>query len=211
MPTIKDWLGKSDNAKCIHALEAASLIDESNSVFNVLQSRGPLTPEQLKTYTGLSGVPLDKTLEDLSRKQAIAEIGFTPTDALHVLGKLSFGETKLSLEAASVLGKLNDQSAEEFSLQVLAETETHIENMIIDYIIQRFWGNSLTGFISSRKSHPVLDVAFSLKIPLIGIGAAAKHLLPAVAERMGTTVTFPDNCEVGNAIGAALICNNNLK
>jgi hypothetical protein len=77
--------------------------------------------------------------------------------------------------------------------------------MIIDYIIQHYWQNSLTGFIATRKNHPVLGVDFSIKIPLIGIGAAARYFLPTVAKRLGTNVTFPDNCEVGNAIGAAMI------
>ncbi len=80
-----------------------------------------------------------------------------------------------------------------------------IETLIIDYVIQHFWGKSLTGFLSERHAHPVLRVDFSLKIPLIGIGAAARCLLPAVAERLRTTVRFPDHCEVGNAIGAAFI------
>jgi hypothetical protein len=77
--------------------------------------------------------------------------------------------------------------------------------MIIDYVIGRSWQNSLAGFIAGRKNHPVLGVEFSIKIPLIGIGAAARFLLPRVAERLHTTVSFPDNCEVGNAIGAAMI------
>ena len=46
---------------------------------------------------------------------------------------------------------------------------------------------------------------FSLKLPLIGIGAAARSFLPGVAKRLNTSVTFPEHCEVGNAVGAALI------
>ena len=64
----------------------------------------------------------------------------------------------------------------------------------------------MTGFISTRHGHPLLDVKFSLKIPLTGIGAAARFFLPGVASRLSTTVTFPENYAVGNAIGAAMIC-----
>ena len=51
-----------------------------------------------------------------------------------------------------------------------------------------------------------------MKIPLIGIGAAAQYFLPSVAERLGTTVDFPEYCEVGNGIGAVVItCAGNRK
>lgn len=89
---------------------------------------------------------------------------------------------------------------------VIDRTEEKIENLVIEYIFNRFWGKTLTNFISTRNSHPVLQVAFSLRIPLIGIGAAARFFLPGVAARLSTTVTFPENYAVGNAIGAAMIC-----
>jgi hypothetical protein len=56
----------------------------------------------------------------------------------------------------------------------------------------------------------VLGIDFSLKIPLIGIGAAARYFLPAVAARLATTVSFPPYSEVGNAVGAAIICRKAL-
>ena len=57
----------------------------------------------------------------------------------------------------------------------------------------------------NRRDNELFSVHFSLKLPIIGIGAAARCFLPAVAARLGTTVVFPEYCEVGNAIGAALI------
>lgn len=211
IPPLDKWLGAANEGKCIHLLPGEIVIDKNkNPILNELMIHGALTPAQLKINTGLSGIPLEKSLEDLARKQLLFETGFTPTDALHVLGKLDFGDNKKALEAATILAKITKQSPEEFCRSVLEQTETKIENMIIDYVVQRYWGNNLTSFISSRNEHPVLGVNFSLKIPLIGIGAAAKYLLPKVAEKLGTTIEFPENCEVGNAVGAALICKNNF-
>ena len=95
--------------------------------------------------------------------------------------------------------------ATDFCEKIVALTATRIENMLIDYVIHRYWGKSLTSFISTRSDHPVLGVTFSLKIPIIGIGAAARYFLPAVAKQLGTTVNFPEHCEVGNGVGAALL------
>ena len=40
---------------------------------------------------------------------------------------------------------------------------------------------------------------------MVGIGAAAPFLLPEVAPKLGTVVTFPDHYQVGNAVGAAIM------
>lgn len=205
LPEITTWLGKASRGKIITLTEGSA--QYQNEVVDALQQHGSLTPHQLKVHTKLSGIPLEKRLEDLSRRQCIGEIGFTPTDALHVLGRLDFGNTDQAIKAAAVYGELMQLTGEEFCQRVVELTEKKIEDLIIDYIAQKYWGKSLTAFISARNDHPVLGVDFSLKLPIIGIGAAARVLLPEVAKRLGTSVEFPPHCEVGNAAGAALISN----
>lgn len=206
LPPLENWLGTDTRSKTIQIIEGGTYSSEKKSeIFSLLQEHKYLTPAQMREMTGLGGIPLQNILDDLGRKQLLTETGFTPTDALHVLGRLSFGDSKKAQQAAEILAGIRNQSPEEFCEDVLKQTEGIIENMIIDYVIQRYWGNSLTNFISRKNDHPVLNVQFSLRIPLIGIGAAAKQLLPKVAEKLGTTITFPENCEVGNAIGAAFV------
>ncbi|MBU1567818.1 MAG: hydantoinase/oxoprolinase family protein [Proteobacteria bacterium] len=200
-----DWLGVGSKSRLIVLHPEAMHLVPDSELTNVLRESGRATPATIRQRTGLGGIPLDIQLEHLTRKQLIFECGFTPTDALHVLGKIDLGNRVAALAGADILGQALGLSGADFARLVLERTEELIENMIIDYIIQRSWQNSLTGFINSRKNHPVLGVEFSIKIPLIGIGAAARFLLPGVAERLRTTVSFPENCEVGNAIGAAMI------
>ncbi len=200
------WLGVGDNSSCINCLTNTKDQSTTDKILHALHDSGPLTPAELKKLTGLSGIPLEKCLENLSRKQLIEDIGFTPTDALNVLGKIDIGDTKKSRMAATILGNLCNMDALDFSTKVVEQTVEIIENSVIEYVTSHYWQKSLTGFIASRNNHSVLGVEFSLKIPLIGIGAAAKSFLPQVAARLKTTVEFPENYEVGNAIGAALIC-----
>ena len=200
VPATTDWLGLEDASKIVFPCNGEN---QPGELLQFLFDHGPATPEQIAQATKYTGVTLQGQLKKLEQKQHIFECGFTPTDALHVLGKINIGDTKRAVEAATILGSLLDISAEEFSQRVLSQTQELIENMTLDYIVQHYWGKSLTNFISSRNSHPVLGVNFSLKIPLIGIGAAAREILPGVAKKLGTTVVFPDYCEVGNAVGAA--------
>ena len=200
----EDWLGSGDQGKLIQ-LRTDLPIEGGDEILTHLRRFGHATPLELRQATGLSGIPMEQSLEQLARRQLISEIGFTPTDALHVLGRLDIGNRQMAIRAATILGRIVGQTAEEFSKGVVTMAEKRIETLILDYVINHHWGKSLTGFLAERDDHPVLGVEFSLKIPLIGIGAAARLLLPEVAARLRTTLSFPDNCEVGNAIGAAMI------
>lgn len=201
---VETWLGAGEHSKLIvcHPEKLSATTDE---VAAHLLQVGGATPHALRAAAGLAGITLEKKLERMTYLQQIYECGFTPTDALHVLGRIDIGNAETAQKGAEILGAALHMSSVDFSEMIVSKAEEQIETLIIDYVIRHYWGNSLTGFLSQRNAHPVLGVNFSLKIPLIGIGAAARHLLPAVAERLQTRVSFPDNCEVGNAIGAAMI------
>ncbi len=204
-PEVSDWLGAEQKAKCISLLPEFDASNQTSPIVQILVANGPSTADTIHKQTGLSGVPLAKQLEQLARSQIILETGFTPTDALHVLGKIDIGDREKAVAGARILGALVGMDANNFCTKVISMTVKRIEDLLIDYIIHRYWGKSLTSFISTRNAHAVLGVKFSLKIPIIGIGAAARYFLPAVAEKLGTTVQFPEHCEVGNGIGAALL------
>lgn len=205
IPPVSDWLGPANRSRLIVLQPGAEDSLHDSELNRLLSSHRHLTPAVIRQETGLGGIPLDRQLEHLTRKQLIFECGFTPTDALHVVGEMEFGNTSAAAAAADILGEALNMSGHEFSRMVLRQTEELIENLVIDYIVQRYWNNSLTNFIASRKNHPVVGVDFSLRLPVIGIGAAARYFLPRVAANLHTTVEFPEHCEVGNAIGAALI------
>ncbi|MFH2124443.1 MAG: hydantoinase/oxoprolinase family protein [Pseudomonadota bacterium] len=206
MPPASQWLGTGASSRCIGLVTLADIPEDlDDPVITFLRQHGPATPAAISAAIGLSSVPLERHLEDLARAQWTFEAGFTPTDALHVLGQIAIGNPDAAAAGVAVLARIMGMDAEQFCGEVLRRTEKQIEDLIIDYIIHRYWGTSLTSFITSRDSHPVLGVEFSLKIPLVGIGAASRYFLPGVAKRLATTVTFPEHCEVGNAVGAALL------
>ncbi|CAG35650.1 hydantoinase/oxoprolinase family protein [Desulfotalea psychrophila] len=203
-PSLEEWLTEKDSSKLIIPV-LGQREEAPTDIFTFLQGAGAATVKEICKATGHSGIILEKQLEKLAKNQLIIECGFTPTDALHVLGKINLGDGSRARRAADILGKKCEMTAEEFSQQVVNRSQNLIENLILDYVIQHYWGNSLTNFIENRKKHPMLGVDFTIKAPLIGIGAVARHLLPEVAKKLGTMVSFPLHCEVGNAVGAAHI------
>ena len=137
--------------------------------------------------------------------QQLVLVGFTPTDALHVLGQLDFGNALNCRSGATVLARELGCTVETFCQQVVAETETAIETILLTYLGRTVWGGDQATPFLNRRDNELFSLAFNLKLPLVGIGAAARCFLPGVAKRLGTTVSFPLYCEVGNAVGAALI------
>ncbi|PID45257.1 MAG: hydantoinase/oxoprolinase [Proteobacteria bacterium] len=199
-----DWIGPEEKGS---ALFLSPSIDKSRAVKDpillFLAENTPATRYRLKRSPELKTIPITHRLEQLRRKQNIEETGFTPTDALCVLGLTDFGERDNAAKGGQRLAKQMGISLETFCRNVKKETEEKIVSAILSYVMNRTWGNSIAPFLSSYKNHDLLDTRFRLKIPLIGTGAAARFFLPAVAEKLSTSITFPKFCDVGSAVGAA--------
>jgi N-methylhydantoinase A/oxoprolinase/acetone carboxylase beta subunit len=205
LPSPGDWLGAEDCSRLILVRSEAVDALPANELGKLLGSANWLTPAAIRAHTGLGGIPLDRQLEELAEKEMITTSGFTPTDALHVLGKLSIGDPTAAIAGAEILGKAAGLSGRDFARKVLELAEEAIANLVLDYLGRRFWGDGFGAFLAGRAAQPALGVEFTLRLPLVGIGAAARTLLPGVAARLKTTVSFPRYGEVGNAVGAALI------
>ena len=206
LPDPRNWL--NSGVDCQLALPATGLdraVVEADPILRFLAQRGPTPPSIIAEQTGVGGVILEKRLERLMFLQQIVLVGFTPTDALHALGLLEIGDSSASRKGAAVLAGEMGIGADEFCRRVVAETEAAIETIVLTYLGRSIWSGQQSAPFLNRRDNELFSVHFSLKLPIIGIGAAARCFLPGVAKRLGTTVVFPEHCEVGNAIGAALI------
>jgi N-methylhydantoinase A/oxoprolinase/acetone carboxylase beta subunit len=208
IPDPGDWLGCDQSGALILPVDDGT--DQDDPVLACLAKEGPLTPMAIGEKSGLSGIVLEKRIERLFFLQKIGITGFTPTDALHVLGRLNIGDTRLARKGAEALAAELGCPVEELCQQALTRTEDVIEKIILDYLGRVIWGEKKATPFFNHRDNDLFSVNFSLKLPIIGIGAAARALLPNVAKRLQTTVSFPELFETGNAIGAALIGMENL-
>jgi N-methylhydantoinase A/oxoprolinase/acetone carboxylase beta subunit len=135
-------------------------------------------------------------------------VGFTPTDALHVLGKSQIGYEAASLAGARILANKRGETVETFCKTVLEVTHQKIADAILGYAFYKQTGKSMEAFSNLDQGVPLFSSTFKLEVPIVGIGAAARHLLPEVAGKLQTQAIFPPHFEVGNAIGAIMIALN---
>ena len=206
LPPPADWFDSGDNALLVLPVTGSDpQAIAGDPILEALDRHGPMSPGRLAQLTGISGIVLEKRLERLAYLQLVVLAGFTPTDALHALGLLDIGNRRASQSAAAILAAAMGMSTESLCRKVVTETENAIETIILSYLGRAVWSGDQAAPLLSHRDNDFFSTHFALKLPLIGIGAAARCFLPGVAERLGTTVIFPDFCEVGNAIGAALI------
>lgn len=208
-PGIADpegWLGKNTPGRyLVRPIKDSG--GSENPVLEHLQHVGAAFAE-LKERTGISEFSLERRIGELVFQRQLVEIGFTPTDALHVLGKLVFGDAALSAAGARALAGLCNQPVETFCEAVVNLTQNKIANAIIAFLSAHATGRDTVPTPLLEQQNPFFSTSFRLAIPIIGIGAAAAKLLPDVAKRLDTRIIFPSHYEVGNAAGAIMIAAN---
>lgn len=205
-PAPSQWLGPALLSKCVAAVADVTAEEaKHDDVLAFLVENGPTTPQVLKDHFNMAEITLLSHLSELVQLQLIVETGFTPTDALHVLERLELGNRSAAVEGAEKLAAELGVAPDELCKRVLGCVEEKIEDAILDHILKIETGKTMSGFFPGYRRSGILDIHFKTRLPIVGIGAAARYLLPSVAERLGTQVVFPDHFEVGNALGAALM------
>ena len=195
----------SDPRVLVPTLGRRQEIARRDAVLHCLQESGSATAEELRAALSTDALSLAAHLRELRKHQLVAEAGFTPTDALHVLGQLHLGDAQPARRLAEALSRRCDRSVEQFCEDVLAAARRKIENSVLDHVIRREVGLDLANFLARRGEHKLLSLTMKLNVPIVGTGAAAPHLLPGVAQALGVDVIFPEHFAVGNALGAVLM------
>lgn len=250
------------------------LSDRERLLVNLLQE-GPLSLESLSSHERL-GYTLEQNVRHLISSGVAMEGGFTPTDALHVLGELSLGNQEAALLGAQIQARLVGISPEilcrkvqeqvsfliarelalcslEMSVNAirpisrngietgglaggahvrgtsvlenacalgtilleaaltLQETGSAMEssppfsttNLVQETFRELETSTGLEPFSGNDGNRPALfQVSFTLKDPVVAIGAPVKTYLPDTAHRLHTSLLIPDHAEVANAVGA---------
>jgi N-methylhydantoinase A/oxoprolinase/acetone carboxylase beta subunit len=210
IPDPASWIGEENRSRWIinvNSNEQVQPVALDPVIAHLLRAKGA-TPADMIDQLGMSDFGLDRRLEDLAFSNLISAVGFTPTDALHVLGKSQLGDAAASIAGARILADLRGEAIETFSKAVLDATYQKIADAILTYAFTKQTGTSMDAFTTLNHDVPLVSCRFKLEVPIVGIGAAARHLLPEVACRLDTRAIFPSHFEVGNALGAIMIALN---
>ncbi|MDA0336119.1 MAG: hypothetical protein O2782_13210 [bacterium] len=151
-------------------------------------------------------------LAELERRRLVLRAAFTPTDALHVLGRYQAHDRDAALLGAELLGPLLGLTAAAFCSRVVEGVSRRIAvevaaKAMSDEGAPLGWeGGDGSRALLERAfgEHPGTDLQTTLKLsqPLVLVGAPVAAYGPGVAERLHTELVVPPNAAVANAVGA---------
>ena len=205
LPAPETWLGTGLNARMIFPGPGLTPENADEPLLRLLLEKGPATAETLRQPLSMSTLEVERKLDKYARKQLVMESGFTPTDALHVLGRLDLGDSAPASGGAEALATIMGISPEELAGLAVRMVQEAIEDAIVRHLLNWEGAQGLENLQDRRQSFKRLRLRFSLDTPLVGVGAAAHLLLPAVADSLRTNIILPEHYAVGNALGALLL------
>ncbi len=150
-------------------------------------------------------------LEEMQKNGLLDFAGFTPTDALHVLGKLDKWNREASRAGAEIMSG-HKSSAEETAAEVykkfvaLAALNIFKKSMLLNgngsYLTKDTEKLLTNMLLNGRRNGPSLQ--FRVNSEIIGIGAPAWAFIKEAAELLGEEGNIPPYAEVAGAVGAAV-------
>jgi N-methylhydantoinase A/oxoprolinase/acetone carboxylase beta subunit len=150
--------------------------------------------------------------------------GFTPSDALHVLGRQSgwsreaarLGAAILATEERNVTARKGRDSPEALSERAYELVIRQAARVVLESALAQDpgvephngrWGPLgvlIDRVVEGRPVSKLLDAQPRLVTPLVAIGAPAEAFYPEVARRLGAQLVVPQHAAVCNAVGAVV-------
>jgi N-methylhydantoinase A/oxoprolinase/acetone carboxylase beta subunit len=190
---------------------AAGLRDSEAALYAVIES----TPKPLDAV--LSSVARNAVLARLVAQGLVQIIGFTPSDAAHVLGRQTNWDADAALMGADLFCRQKDNrgqplapSPQSLAERVLAQMTRRSAEVILE---TAFAEDGLDGApvvahalvqraIEGRSGIARFSVA--LDRPVIGLGASAGLHYAGLPALVGNECVVPDDADVANALGAVV-------
>jgi N-methylhydantoinase A/oxoprolinase/acetone carboxylase beta subunit len=142
-------------------------------------------------------LPSPVFLDLLIQKRLIQGIGFTPTDALHVLGEYTEWNSEASNIAAKTLGRMTHQSKIEFCQTVKKEVVKNMVIYLMSYLLENVHPDEIRKVIEGNY-----HTKFKLDVPVVLLGGPVRAYVDDVREIIDAEIVLPKHSEVGNAVGA---------
>ncbi len=178
------------------------------------------SPRPLAEVAGTSiGVEALRRLVDRGLATLAA---FTPSDALHVLGRQGswsaeaarLGAEILAIEDRNSRGRSQADAPEVIAARIYEHVVREAARAVLECALAHDpaleashgrWGplgQLLEDVVAGREFSRLLSAGLRLATPLVAIGAPAEAYYPEVARRLGARLLVPEHAAVCNAVGA---------
>jgi N-methylhydantoinase A/oxoprolinase/acetone carboxylase beta subunit len=153
-----------------------------------------------------------RRIKELEARRVVQRAGFTPTDALHVLGRFQQWNVEASQLGAEMLAAQSGSPVVALCEQVMQGVSDRVATGLVSKVLedevgQPDWGREPTAAaLLERALNDPRDGDLSCKLtlqrPLVAIGAPVEAYMPRLAGQLHTELIIPPHAEVANAVGA---------
>ena len=138
-----------------------------------------------------------QTLDSLIKKRLVQAIGFTPTDALHVLGEYHGLEPRSFPHRCRKACKTHAHDTREFCTAVKKRVARNMALHLLSYILAGVPEAAIAKILDGNY-----PAKFKLGIPVVLLGGPVRAHRKELEELIDAEILVPEHAEVGNAVGA---------
>ncbi|AKB13505.1 N-methylhydantoinase A/oxoprolinase/acetone carboxylase, beta subunit [Methanosarcina thermophila] len=141
--------------------------------------------------------PSPAVLDSLIQQRAIQAIGFTPTDALHVLGEYTEWDVEAAQIGAKKLSRFTQMGTHAFCKKVKQQVAKNMVYSLMSFIME---GRGKDGI--KKLLEEEIPVQYKLNIPVVMLGGPVKAYYEEIKALIDAEIIVPEHARVGNAVGA---------
>ncbi|TQD29215.1 hydantoinase/oxoprolinase family protein [Methanolobus vulcani] len=136
-------------------------------------------------------------LDSLTRKRLLQGIGFTPTDALHVLGIYTKWDVQASEIGAANLARYTTKGKYDFCTNVRGLVAKNMAADLMSYILPHHPAGMIADLLDDKY-----PAKFKVEIPVVLLGGPSEAYDSELNSMIDAEVIVPEFSDVGNAVGA---------
>ncbi len=172
------------------------LNDNEKEILDALSDE-PLSIKEIAGITGHHPLMFGNILESLIQKRHVSHIGFTPTDALHVLQDYEKWNSVASNLGAEILAEYVKMDKLSFCTHVKKKVSFNIAQNLVSFIADDVKKEEIEKLMQNPE-----NLRFRLNVPVVLIGAPVEAFLEELKSVIDGEITVPEYYDVGNAVGA---------
>jgi N-methylhydantoinase A/acetone carboxylase, beta subunit len=138
-----------------------------------------------------------QTIDSLIKKRLVQAIGFTPTDALHVLGEYTSWNQEASRIGAERLARIMRMTPVEFCTAVKKRVARNMALHLLSYILSGVPKTAIAKILD--ENYPA---KFKLEVRVVLLGGPVRAYRKELESFVDAEILVPEYAEVGNAVGA---------
>ena len=155
-----------------------------------------------------------RRIEQMEAARLVLRSGFTPTDALHCLGRWERWDAQAARLGAELLARQADLTADELCHRVVTGVSDRVTTELVSKVLSdeevaADWDKEPAGdalLQRALETVPGSDLVCRLGLarPVVAVGAPVEAFFPRVARQLHTELVIPPHADVASAVGAVV-------